>query len=158
MIDIQNDAGYTVDGARLKEAVRVVLAQHGQPGNSSVTVQITDNDTVKRLNRTFRGVDAPTDVLSFPAELPPLPDDSPEAHYLGDLAVAYPYVQAQAARLSIDLTDNLVLMVVHGTLHLLGYDHDTPQSHAAMWAAQEHALIALNVPPTVVPALENDHA
>lgn len=158
MIEIQNKSAYPLDEAQLAEAVRVVLRQEGHPPGSVVTVQVTDNATVQALNRTYRGVDAPTDVLSFPAELPPLPDDAPDAHYLGDIAVAYAYVKTQAQRLDIDLKHNLVLMVIHGTLHLLGYDHDTPANKAAMWTAQEQALAALGVPLSVVPALEDDHA
>ncbi|MFN8564627.1 MAG: rRNA maturation RNase YbeY [Anaerolineae bacterium] len=78
-----------------------------------------------------------------------------ENNYLGDLVIAYPYAAAQAQREGHALDDSLALLVVHGTLHLLGYDHDTPEHRAHMWAAQELALLALGISPEIVPALEN---
>jgi probable rRNA maturation factor len=71
--------------------------------------------------------------------------------------IAFPYASAQAAREGHHLGDSLSLLVVHGTLHLIGYDHDTPAARAAMWAAQEAALRALDVPLEIVPALEGEH-
>ncbi len=151
-------ADYPVKVAQMQRAVQVVLAQHTAAPGSSVSVKVTDNATVQQLNRDYRGVDAPTDVLSFPAEMPPMPpeaDNAEEWLYLGDIAIAYPYVQAQAAHAGYDLGHNIALMLVHGTLHLLGYDHDTPDNRAVMWAAQETALTALGVPLAIVPALED---
>ena len=78
-----------------------------------------------------------------------------EAPYLGDLVIAYPYASAQATGLGHPLADSLALLVVHGTLHLLGYDHDTTESRAAMWAAQARALTTLNISPEIVPSLED---
>ncbi len=76
---------------RVSEAIRYVLAQHAVEEGSAITVVITSDDEVRRLNAQFRGVEAPTDILSFPAE--PLPDEieDEEAPYLGDLIIAYPY-------------------------------------------------------------------
>jgi probable rRNA maturation factor len=109
------------------------------------------------VNRQFRGIDAPTDVLSFPADEPPIEIDD-EPPYLGDLIIAYPYASEQAARQGHTLSDSLSLLVVHGTLHLLGYDHDTPEHRAEMWAAQDAALTALGISTAIVPALEGgDH-
>jgi probable rRNA maturation factor len=151
-IEIQNEAGYAVDEARLVQAATTVLEQHGSSA-AAMTVVITDNDEVQALNRQYRGVDTPTDVLSFPAEAPPvtLPD---EPAYLGDLVIAYPYASTQAQREGHGLSDSLVLLVAHGTLHLLGYDHGDGESRAAMWQAQEQALRVLGVPLEIVPALE----
>jgi probable rRNA maturation factor len=146
-IEVQNESGYSLDADRLKAA-------------AALTVVVTSDEAVAALNRQYRGVDAPTDVLSFPADAPPpMPDDEdlPEENdvpYLGDLVIAYPYTSAQAVRLGHGLMDSLTLLVVHGTLHLLGADHDTPERRAAMWAAQAQALTALGVPLEIVPALE----
>ncbi len=149
-VEIQNEADYEIDEARLRQAALTVLAAHDiQPG-SEMTVAITDNEAVAALNLRFRGVDAPTDVLSFPMN-----DDMPgEVRYLGDLAIAYPYASAQAAREGHALSDSLALLVVHGTLHILGYDHDTPERKAEMWGAQAAALVRLGIPVEIVPALE----
>ncbi len=152
-VDVLNEAGYAVDAERLREAAITVLSRNEVEDGSSLTVAITGNDEVARLNQDYRGIDAPTDVLSFPMD--GMPGDTP---YLGDLVIAYPYASAQAARLGHGLDDSLGLLVVHGTLHLLGYDHDTPEHRAQMWAAQEGALIELGIPVEIVPTLEEgDH-
>jgi probable rRNA maturation factor len=153
-VDVQNDAEYAIDLARLREAAMIVLAQHEVEPESALTVVVTTDEEVARLNREFRGVDAPTDVLSFRADMLSIEGEAP---YLGDLIVAFPYASAQAARESHDLGDSLALLVVHGALHLIGYDHDTPAARAAMWAAQDTALRALGVPLEIVPALEGEH-
>jgi len=80
--------------------------------------------------------------------------------YLGDLIIAYPYALAQAQREGHDAMQSFSLLVVHGTLHLLGYDHDTLENRAEMWAAQETALMALGISTAIVPSLEgsiDDH-
>jgi probable rRNA maturation factor len=150
MIEIVNDAGYDVDEARLQEVAALVLARHEGNTESDVTIAITDDESITELNRQYRDVDGPTDVLSFPMDA--MPGDVP---YLGDLVIAYPYASAQAAREGHTLDDSLTLLVVHGMLHLLGYDHDTPERRADMWTAQEAALIALGIPVEIVPALED---
>ena len=152
-IEIQNDAGYPINEGQLIEAAQWVLADHVPEQHCAMTVVISDDEHVAQLNRQYRGVDAPTDVLSFPADEPPivLPD---EPRYLGDLVIAYPYAAAQAEREGHAIQESLVLLVVHGTLHLLGYDHDNMARRSEMWAAQARALNALNIPLEIVPALE----
>ena len=149
-IEIQNEAEYEIDENRLRQAALSVLGAHDVVADSEMTIVITDNDAVAALNLQFRGVDAPTDVLSFPMD--EMPGDVP---YLGDLAIAYPYAKAQAEREKHALSDSLALLVVHGTLHILGYDHDTAERKAEMWAAQAEALVGLGVPVEIVPALED---
>jgi len=156
-IDVQNDAAYGFDSVRLQNAAKVVLSNHDAEPDTTMSIVITDNDQVAALNLQFRGVDAPTDVLSFPADPPPvtIPGEPP---YLGDLVIAYPYAAAQAEREAHHLDDSLSLLVVHGTLHLLGYDHDTDENRAEMWSAQDEALKILNIPLHIVPKLETqDH-
>ncbi|MCU0476349.1 MAG: rRNA maturation RNase YbeY [Anaerolineae bacterium] len=156
-IDVQNEADWPMDADALARAALVVLAQEGRDPRSAITVVVTDNDAVAALNREFRGIDAPTDVLSFPAD--PLPPElasamADEPPYLGDLIIAFPYASAQAEREHHPLTDSLMLLVAHGTLHLLGYDHNTPEARAVMWAAQDRALTTLGISTALVPALE----
>lgn len=159
-IDIINEAGYPPPQGPLQQAAHITLEHFAHEGAHAMTIVLTDDASVQALNQQHRGVDAPTDVLSFPAEpLPPELRAADEPAYLGDLVIAYPYAQAQAAKLRHSLSDNLALLVVHGTLHLLGYDHDTPQNHRTMWAAQAQILRVLHIPEAIVPALEaNDHA
>ena len=144
-VEIQNDSNYPVGEARLREAALAALTHEATPDGSALTIVVTSNDEVAALNRQYRGVDAPTDILSFPADEPP---------YLGDLIIAFPYASAQAEREGHMLDDSLALLVVHGCLHLLGYDHDTPEARAGMWTTQAEILQALDIPADYLPALE----
>jgi probable rRNA maturation factor len=86
------------------------------------SVMLTDDEGIRAYNRRFRGVDEPTDVLSFPAEAG---DPSSSGHYLGDLVVSAERAAAQAAELGHDLAAEVEVLVLHGILHLLGHDHET---------------------------------
>lgn len=155
LVDVQNDNGSDVDVTRLQQAVTAVLKRHDVAPDSSLSIVITTNEAVQALNKQHRNVDAPTDVLSFPAD--DLPEEiEDEAPYLGDLLIAYPYAKAQAEREQHPLQDSLVLLVVHGTLHLLGYDHDSPENRAEMWGVQAEVLQELGIDTAIVPALEGD--
>jgi probable rRNA maturation factor len=147
-LDLLNDPGYPVDQQRLYTAVERVLEIEGIKELCAMSIVLTDDETIRDYNRQYRQVDAPTDVLSFPADEPPvsLPD---EPRYLGDLLIAYPYSQAQAEREGHPTEDMLALLVIHGTLHLLGHDHDSPENQAVMWAAQAAALQALGIAPHI---------
>ncbi|GAB4525218.1 MAG: rRNA maturation RNase YbeY [Anaerolineae bacterium] len=148
-IEIQNDSDYDVVPERLEAAAKATLQAQAAPEGCALTIALTPDEMVQGLNQQFRGIDAPTDILSFPSGIQP-------PGYLGDLVIAFPYASAQAAREGHALMDSLALLVVHGTLHLLGYDHDTPEKRAAMWAAQETVLHMLGISPDIVPALEGD--
>ena len=126
-----------VDARRLREAVHKTLAHQEFPVNGELTLVITDDDELRRLNRQYRGADKPTDVLSFGEsafDVPVLPDESV---YLGDVIISYPRAQAQAPAAGHTTSDELVLLAVHGVLHLLGHDHATPGEKRKMWAAQD---------------------
>ena len=154
-IEVQNELAYDIAPEPLVAAVKVVLKQH-QRDDAELQIVLQDNDHVQHLNQQYRGVDAPTDVLSFPAD--PLPPEFGEPDYLGDLVIAVPYSREQAERLGQSFSDTLILLVVHGTLHLLGYDHDTAQNRATMWEHQAAALHELGIDTRIVPALEEfDH-
>jgi probable rRNA maturation factor len=148
-IEVQNDDEYPINAERLILAVETTLAQQEAVAGCQITIVITDNESVQALNNEFRKVDAPTDILSFPFS-----GDARFASYLGDLVIAFPYASAQAEREAHPLEDSLMLLVVHGTLHLLGYDHDTPENRQDMWDEQEQALLALGLSPDLVPDLE----
>ncbi len=111
------------------------FANLGQP--AELTLVLTEDSEVHTLNRQYREVDAPTDVLSFPAG-----ETDPDTGnlYLGDIVISLPRAQAQAAAEGHSLEDELRLLVVHGVLHLLGYDHADDAEKAAMWAAQGEIL------------------
>jgi probable rRNA maturation factor len=145
-IQIDEEFAGWVDAENLRTvAVATLLAN--QIEDAEVTLVITSDVAVQALNRDYRGVDAPTDVLSFAAQEGEEPDLAlpPELaaeldRYLGDIIIAYPYVAQQAAHFGNTPAAELRLMVVHGLLHLLGDDHDTPEAEAEMWARQEAVL------------------
>jgi probable rRNA maturation factor len=151
-IEILDEFGAALPAERITAAIQWVLSQHAAPAGTGVTLVVAGNEQVRALNAQYRGVDAATDVLSFPAE--PLPDDLRQAMtdagddgtlYLGDLIIAYPYTVQHARSAGHALDDELVLLAVHGALHLLGFDHDNAAHQAAMWGAQSEALAALGV-------------
>ncbi len=140
-IHVQVDEAFQpqVDATDLQDIVARVLELEGL-SEGEVSVVITDDRAVRDLNRRYRGVDAATDVLSFPmqdAEGPRLPEEPP---YLGDVVIAFPVAAAQARHYGHSVQEELRLLVVHGTLHLLGYDHATPEEEAEMWQKQEAVL------------------
>lgn len=156
VIDIQNENGYPIDENGLQIAAKATLNRFDVHPDSSLTVVLTTNEAVQELNKQHRGIDAPTDVLSFPAEALPPEIAEEENPYLGDLLVAFPYASEQAQKLNHKLEDSFALLVVHGTLHLLGYDHDTLENRAEMWAEQEAVLQELDIDTAIVPSLESD--
>jgi len=144
VIQVDDDLAAEIDPAGMAGAVEAVLLAEGEP-DSEVTVVVTSDEVVAELNLHYRGVEGPTDVLSFAArESAPGFVSAPEVgSYLGDVLVALPFVRRQAEALGRDVDDELRLLVVHGTLHLLGYDHADPDEEAEMWARQDAILTTL---------------
>lgn len=126
----------------IKAAAEATLQAH-QMDQAALTVKLTDEHEMRRLNRDFANTDEATDVLSFGAgeELP----DSGQT-YLGDVAICPSIAMRSAARAGHGLTDELCVLTVHGVLHLLGYDHDQHQSRRKMWAMQARVLERLGIP------------
>lgn len=108
------------------------------PAEGTVSLLLTDDGVLQQLNRDFRGKDKPTDVLSFPA----LPMDRP---LLGDIAVAYGVATRDAALQAKSLGDHLTHLLIHGYLHLLGHDHETPAEAAVMEGLEIEALASLGI-------------
>jgi probable rRNA maturation factor len=128
----------------LGRAIAAALLAEDRP-DGEVTLLVTDDDAVAAYNLEYRGVEGPTDVLSFAAQEPtPGFVTAPEmAAYLGDIVIALPFTRRQAAALNRPLIDELRLLAVHGVLHLLGYDHTEPEEEAIMWAKQDAILAGL---------------
>jgi probable rRNA maturation factor len=149
-IDVQIAPDYAgeLSAERLRAVARAVLQaeERTDAGPSELALVITGDDRIRSLNRDFLGYDTPTDVLAFPA----LEDGgpfvaAPEAGtYLGDVIVSYPRAVAQAQERGHSPEQELNLLVVHGVLHLLGYDHADDASKAAMWARQDAILAGLS--------------
>lgn len=96
---------------------------------------LTSDSSIRRLNRTYRGKDQTTDVLAFPSAM----DLEPGRQHLGEIAISLPRAQRQARRAGWRLRDELALLVTHGYLHLLGYDHETDDG--AMRRMEERLLL-----------------
>ena len=148
-IELQNPLGFSIADERLKQASSEVLALHPPHRNDCLTIILSDAETLRALNRQHRRVDAPTDVLSFVA--PALPERiEDDQRYLGDILIAHDYVADSIAARRGDLDDILCLLVIHGTLHLLGYGHGAEAARDRMWAAQASALDSVGIDPSLV--------
>ncbi|MFQ5878118.1 MAG: rRNA maturation RNase YbeY [Acidobacteriota bacterium] len=124
-------------GRRLAPAcgrlLRRLVRATGRQG-AGVTVLLASDAEVRRLNRTFRGVDRATDVLSFPSGGPLQPGGG----HLGDIAISVPRAARQARRAGWSLANELGLLLTHGYLHLLGHDHETDDGE--MWRLERELL------------------
>ena len=136
---LSNDAELEVPltAADIEAAVAAVLEAEGVERTCEASVSIVDADEMRGLNRQWRGIDAPTDVLSFECDSP-FGDDVPEgeAVELGDIILAPEVIAAQAPEFGNTPAEEFRLMLVHGMFHLLGYDHLTPEDAEVMEARE----------------------
>ena len=142
-IDLQQDFS---DTSLLERAAQMTLDHAGASttlsANADLTIVLTDDAQLHELNRDYLGVDAPTDVLSFPAD-----EEDPETgvRYLGDILISIPRAKKQAKAAGHPLEAEVQLLVVHGTLHLLGHDHAKVREKARMWKAQAEVMSKLGL-------------
>lgn len=136
-----------IDLTLLRVTALAVLKQQGIERPSEIAIVLAGDETLQALNRRFRGIDRPTDVLSFADDSRGPFDGGTVEHprYLGDIIISLPQAARQAAAGSCTLLAELQLLIVHGTLHLLGYDHAAPVEKARMWEAQAALLELLGV-------------
>ncbi|AIE83561.1 Metal-dependent hydrolase YbeY, involved in rRNA and/or ribosome maturation and assembly [Fimbriimonas ginsengisoli Gsoil 348] len=121
----------------LQHAVGVTLQQHGLD-HGEVCLLLTTDDRIQELNRSFRGVDEPTDVLTFP---------SGEPDPLGDVAISIPYAERQARARGVSLEQELGYLAIHGALHLAGFDDEDEQDRANMVREMNRAAVAAGLAP-----------
>ena len=138
MIHIESDLSFPKE--LLERAARSVLEYEAQDGELSIV--LSDDVRLQELNRDYLGIDAPTDVLSFPASET---DPQTGARYIGDILISVPRAQSQAEAAGHALESELQLLVVHGVLHLLGHDHAGPEEKKRMWQAQAEILKSLGL-------------
>lgn len=143
-IQVEEHVG-PVDTKPLREAALVTLTQQGVSEACELVVVISDDAALHDLNVRFRGIDAPTDVLSFTDDTrgPFIGGGGKFPRYLGDIVISIDRAREQAAAAGGTVMQELQLLTVHGVLHLLGHDHAEPGEKAAMWAAQTAILTAL---------------
>jgi probable rRNA maturation factor len=135
------DAARLTD-AKLARAARAAFdaASPRRPGTYHVTVALTNDEEMRALNRTWRGRDAPTNVLSFPAD-----EEICEPGFLGDVVLAYGTARNEARDQDIELTDHVSHLVVHGVLHLIGFDHADDAQAEQMENLERKALASLGI-------------
>ncbi len=148
-IDVHVDDAFveSVDVTLIERTAAAVLAYTGVFEAVSISLLITSDATLQKLNHDYRGIDAPTDVLSFADDnytsfviAPGTP------RYLGDIAISYERVQEQAAEYGHAIERELAYLVAHGMLHLLGYDHErSPDDAAAMRTGEEAVMEMLGL-------------
>jgi len=128
------------DAADIQRWVNTVTAKLDEP--VELTVRIVDQAESRQLNHSYRGKDSSTNVLSFPFEVP----EGIELNLLGDLVICAPVVAREAAEQHKAPHHHWAHMVIHGTLHLLGYDHSDDAEAEAMEALETRLLAQLDIP------------
>ena len=116
-------------------------------GDAELAIMLTDDSGIRTLNSNWRGIDKPTNVLSFPAlqpEGPQKPGDAPRM--LGDIAIAYQTMRREADDEGKPFDHHLSHLAVHGFLHLIGYDHETDDDAEAMERLETEILAQLGIP------------
>ena len=146
MIFIERESDQTFPTDSLERAARAVLDLSAIP-EADLSIVLVDDARIQALNRDFLAHDAPTDVLSFPAEEP---DPETGRRYLGDVVISLARAEEQARARGHAVEAEMQLLVVHGVLHLLGHDHAEPGEKERMWVAQAGALERLGVSPKIV--------
>ena len=143
---IRPDVIFDGDPSEIEAVVRAVFAAESVPEEADLSVVVTTDQEIRALNRQFRGIDAATDVLAFADDAPDdrFIDAPEQPPYLGDVVLSLPRAQAQAADQGYEVWQEIELLVVHGVLHLLGYDHATETERETMWHKQDAILGALS--------------
>lgn len=144
MIDVQTELSDlpATSMELIRRAVEAALASEHAAGD--VCVLVTDAEEIQGLNASYRNIDCVTDVLTFPAwegDAIACPPDG----YLGDIAVCLERAQEQAEEYGHSLERELAFLAVHGSLHLLGYDHMEPKDEQEMFAKQTEILNAMGI-------------
>jgi len=149
-IQVEDHVG-PVDTQLIDDAVRLTLLHQSVEEASEVVIVISDDDALEELNRRFRGVAQPTDVLSFENQTrgPYSIGTAGFPRYLGDVVISLDRAREQADAAGGALIDELQLLAVHGVLHLLGYDHADEREKEQMWAIQSEILRLLDVDITL---------
>jgi probable rRNA maturation factor len=116
-------------------------------GGAELAVMLTDDAGIRTLNNNWRGIDKPTNVLSFPALQPTGPqDDDDPPRMLGDIAIAFETLRREADEEQKPFEHHLSHLAVHGFLHLIGYDHETDDDAEEMEALEREILAQLGIP------------
>ncbi|MCS7020794.1 MAG: rRNA maturation RNase YbeY [Gemmataceae bacterium] len=133
-----------MDYASLKQAARTLLEEEGIK-SAKITIAIVTDEHIHRLNRQFLQHDEPTDVLTFPYSKGTTP------HLEGEIVISYETAQHEAAERGHATATEVILYVIHGCLHLCGYDDTSPEAATAMRQRERHYLLRLGYPDITHP-------
>lgn len=141
-VTVLNETDAPIDVDTWAELVRNALLAEGVVAPAETNVVFVDVDTIAELNAEHMGNDGPTDVLSFPIDdewndAAALPG---ETRFVGDIALCAEVAERNAPEHAGTMEDEIALLLIHGTLHLLGHDHGEPDERALMWAAERRLL------------------
>lgn len=136
LVQVDENLSNPIEAALVEKAAQAALDQQKAEGGD-LTVVLTGDAELQSLNLEYLGIDAPTDVLSFPADFI---DPDTDRRYYGDILISIPRAQEQAQAASHTVQDEILLLTVHGVLHLLGHDHAEEAEKQRMWAAQDEIL------------------
>jgi probable rRNA maturation factor len=147
---LANEQSEQVGMAGLRSLAETILSAEGYPPECEVTILLVSDDEIAGYNERFLERSGPTDVLAFPIEelIPGLvPDNNPHGPplVLGDVIVAPAYVMRQAVDMGVSYDDEMALMVTHGILHLLGYDHEQDEDAERMESRERELLSLIGV-------------
>jgi probable rRNA maturation factor len=138
------------DADWMQRVIETVLATENAATNVEISLLITGQERIQELNRDYRGKDQPTDVLSFSMSEQKVEDDpvafiSPpdDLIHLGEVIISYPQALIQAEESQHSIKKELAALIVHGVLHIHGYDHEKPEMEPAMKAKENQILSAM---------------
>jgi probable rRNA maturation factor len=151
-ISVKQRLKVSLEESWLQRVVLKTLEAEGIASPAEMGLVITDIKTIQKLNRTYRGENQPTDVLAFHMS----PDTSQESEprfvgppdgvrHLGEVVISYPQAVRQAQEQGHDVVRELALLIVHGILHLLGYDDELPEEEQQMKARENEILKSLDL-------------
>lgn len=146
-IHLLNENNYDLPD-EIENVIDAILSILKLDNKISVNISFVDEQEITRLNKQFRNYSEPTDVLSFEAGVI---DPETGKKILGDIVICIPFVEKQSTLLKNNLNNEIKLMIIHGMLHLLGFDHDEEQTKSIMWNYQSKILEKLQIELNNIP-------
>jgi len=152
VLDISESYQSQINSDLVEQAVNTTLVHQKAHQTADLTVVITTDEKLHELNHQFLDIDSPTDVLSFPADFIDPDNENP---YLGDILISFPRAAYQSSVAGHAVMAEIQLLVVHGVLHLLGFDHFEPSDKIKMWRVQREIIQQLGLENIRIPEDDN---
>ena len=143
-----------IDQKSLNQIAEKIMNLVEHENDIEVSIRIESDEVLRQLNHQYRGIDQPTDVLSFESNMI---DPETGKMNLGDILISYPTSEKQALEAGHPVESEIILLILHGILHLSGYDHSTKKEKDQMWQKQQSILTSLGVKLNRISGDENFH-